>query len=126
MGFIKALKAAGLSNPGRRTWHGISLDGVAVFTIWEREIRQVDGRWFAWWDHRYESEHGGMSASRRGSANTFIRHAQKCGDSIGRVVIVTGLDSADSAQYPHPEWARIKFLAVSPEALQFIAELLPL
>jgi hypothetical protein len=45
------MKKAGLRNPGRTTWCGLAIDGTAVFTIWDHDIRQIDGRFFAWRDH---------------------------------------------------------------------------
>jgi hypothetical protein len=125
MGFVEALRAAGLERPGRTTWHGTTPDGTSVFTVWAKEIRQVGGRHFVWWDHNGERVCGELSDRRKQQGMAYIRHAQQVTGTICRAVVVRGDATAESAVYPHAQWARIKFLTVIPEAMQFVAELLP-
>lgn len=68
MKFKEALRQSGLPNPGRTTWCGVAADGVAVFTIWAHDIRCIDGRYFAWWDHNNTKPKtgDGMSKAQRG------------------------------------------------------------
>ena len=132
MQFKEALKAAGLRNPGRTTWSGITPDGIAVFTIWEHEIHQVNGRWFAWWNHGAPKEgKGELTPSRKGHAKAFLQRAT---DNLGlqcRAVIVKprfdshGEVSAERAEYPHTAWGTVVFRITDMDALQFVAELLP-
>ena len=132
MRFKEALKMAGLANPGRTTWCGIATDGVSVFTIWSHEVHQVDGRFFAWWDHAGQRDsEGELSPRRKGSARRFVTLA---GANLGRscrAVIVhprmvdDRVAGVESAEYPHPRMARAMFRTVDLDARQFIAELLP-
>ena len=132
MQFKEALRAAGLPNPGRTTWSGITPEGIAVFTIWEHEIHQVNGRWFAWWSHGGSRDRTGEHApSRKASAKAFLKRAN---DNLGlpcRAVIVTprfdkhGEVNAERAEYPHAAWGRVVFRTTDMDAIQFIAELLP-
>ena len=132
MQFKEALKAAGLSNPGRTTWCGRTPDNLVVFTIWEHEIHKLDGRWFAWWSHvGVRNNDGEFSPRKKAKAGAFIALA---GQHIGRscrAVIITpkvaadGSVSVEQAIYPHPLWARVVFRTVDHDAHQFTAELLP-
>lgn len=133
MKFKEALRKAGLRNPGRTTRHGEADDGTAVFTIWSDDIHQIDGRFFAWWDHSGEPGlHAEPSSAQKNRSRAFIERAA---DNIGRrcrAVIVHPVHakpagrSAESAEYPHPKWARAEFRTADVDALQFIVELLPL
>ena len=132
MHFKEALRAAGLANPGRTTWSGVAPDGVAVFTIWEHEVHQINGRWFAYWSHGGSRESDGeLPSGRKAHARAFIKRAT---DNLGRscraVVVTAKFDehgdvSADRAEYPHPAWGKVVFRTTDLEALQFIAELSP-
>ena len=131
MKFKEALKKAGLPKPGRSTWCGTAIDGTPVFTIWRHEVRQLNGRFFAWWDHTGErGSDGELSKRRKGQAKTFIALVAANIDRPCRAVIVNakkkGDDSsvgAESAEYPHPKMARVVFRFVEQDVLQFIAEL---
>ena len=128
--FKEALRAAGLSNPGRTTWSGVTPDGILVFTIWEHEIYEVNGRWFASWNHDPERDtEFEISPRRMGTARKFIERAS---ESIGRrvrVVIVVpkrdkeGKISVGSALYPDERWSSALFRFADQDALQFVAEL---
>ena len=132
MQFKEALRAAGLPNPGRTTWSGITPDGIAVFTIWEHEIHQVNQRWFAWWSHGGSRDSAGeLAQSRKDHARAFIQRAT---DNLGRqchaVIVKPKFDkhgeiSAERAEYPHPTWGTVVFRTTDIDALQFVAELLP-
>ena len=130
MQFKEALRAAGLANPGRTTWSGVTPDGTSVFTIWEHEIYEVKGRWFASWNHDPERDiEFEISPRRMGTARKFIERAS---ESIGhrlRVVIVVpkrdkeGKISVGSALYPDQRWSSALFRFADQDALQFVAEL---
>ena len=130
MQFKEALRAAGLANPGRTTWSGVTPDGTSVFTIWEHEIYKVDGRWFASWNHDAERDDAlEVSSHRVGTARKFIERAS---ESIGhrvRVVIVVpkrdkeGKISVGSAVYPDPRWSSAVFRFADQDSRQFVAEL---
>jgi hypothetical protein len=131
MQFKQALKAAGLANPGRTTWCGLTPDGVPVFTIWQHEIHKFNGRWFAWWSHGGERDSDGeIAQSRKDHARAFIARATQNIGTPCRVVIIEPKFSKQQdisvaeAHYPHPVWARVVFRITDPEANQFIAELL--
>ena len=123
---------AGLRNPGRTTRHGEAADGTAVFTIWSDDIHKIDGRFFAWWDHCGEPRlHEEPGPEQKNRARAFIERAA---DNIGkscRAVIVHPVHpkpesrSVNSAEYPHPQWARAHFRTADTDALQFVVELLP-
>jgi len=127
MKFKEALKAAGLSNPGRTTWCGVASDGIPVFTIWFHDVRQIDGRFFAWWDHGdlhlpTPTARPTQIAKRR----SFVKLAAANVHKKCRAVIVHServLWQASSADYPHPEMAVVRFRTADVEAIQFIAEL---
>jgi hypothetical protein len=132
MQFKEALRAAGLARPGRTTWSGIASDGVPVFTIWSNEIRKVDGRYFAWWDHTgRRSPDGELMPNRKSRARTFVeRAASNLGTPCRAVIIhprmtVEGNKGVDSAIYPHPAFGCVVFRSADVDALQFIAELVP-
>lgn len=132
MQFKEALRAAGLVNPGRTTWSGVAADGAAVFTIWEHEVHQINGRWFAYWSHGGSRDSDGeLPPLRKAHARAFIQRAT---DNLGRpcrAVVLTpkfdkhGKISAARAEYPHPTWGKVVFRTTDFEALQFIAELSP-
>jgi hypothetical protein len=113
------------------TTHGMATDGTAVFTIWLDDIHQVDGRFFAWWDHAGEPGRHQEPAERTKSyARGFVRRAADNKGRNCRAVIVHPRKpkpdrKAASADYPDPRWATIIFRAADVDALQFIAELLP-
>ena len=132
MQFKEALKAAGLPNPGRTTWSGVTPEGVPVFTIWQHEIHQVSGRWFAWWSHGGSRDSTGeLVPSRKAHAKAFVQRATENLGSRCRAVIVTprfgkqGEVSVEHAEYPHEIWSTVVFRTTDMDALQFIAELLP-
>ena len=132
MKFKEALKEAGLRNPGRTTRHGQADDGTAVFTIWSDDIHQVDGRFFAWWDHPGEpGPHEEPALKQKARARAFVKRAHANIGTKCRAVIVHPVRpkpegrSADSAEYPHPKWATATFRAADIDALQFIVELSP-
>lgn len=130
MKYLQALKAAGLLNPVRNTWHGVASDGTPVFTIWSDDVRVVDGRFFAWWDFP-----GGLGSNPEPSltwktqARRFIELAALNIGKDCRAVIVyprhpkpTRREAA-SAEYPHAQWGTATFRTADTEALHFIAEL---
>ncbi|MGE3843070.1 MAG: hypothetical protein AB7I50_15965 [Vicinamibacterales bacterium] len=105
-------------------------DGTAVFTIWAHDIREIEGRFFAWWDHGHsKAETGeGMPKTQRGHVRNFVRLAAQNLGKPCRAVIVhrkPGSWEVASADYPHPRWARADFRCADRDALQFIVELLP-
>lgn len=122
MKFKEALQAAGLVKPGRTTWSGTRPDGQTVFTIWDHETVEIEGRLFTSWYHS-----GPLTSGRLGTARAYVRRAKK---NIGvpcRAVILTknSAGGVGSAEYPHPKMARVLFRFVDEEALQYSAELLP-
>ena len=130
MKFKEALIAAGIQNPGRTTWHGKAIDGTPVITIWADDIHQIDGRFFAWWDHAGEPGlHKDIAARQKAKARAFVRRLAGAVDKHCRVVIVhpsqpkPARRSFASATYPHPNWAVGLIRAADTEALQFIVEL---
>ena len=131
MRFKDALTKAGLPKPGRTTWCGTAIDGTPVFTIWRHEVRQLNGRFFAWWDHAGErGADGELSKRRKGQAKTFISLvAENIGRPCRAVIINAKMDNdgrsvgAESAEYPHPKMAKVVFRFVERDALQFLAEL---
>ena len=132
MQFKEALRAAGLENPGRTTWSGITPDGIAVFTIWEHEIYKTNGRWFASWNHDPEKDvEFDISPRRQGTARMFIQRAtENVGRRVRAVIVVPKRDSkgrisAGDTIYPHPQWATAVFRLTDQDALQFVAELFP-
>ena len=129
MKFKEALKAAGLRNPGRTTWCDLAIDGTPVFTIWAHDVRQINGRLFAWWDHG-DLHYPTPTATPKQVAKrrSFVKLAAANLDQKCRAVIVhrkRGSWEASSADYPHPQMAVVRFRAANIEAIQFIAELLP-
>ena len=129
MQFKEALKKAGLANPGRTTWKGKAADGTAVFTIWSHEVRKIDGRLFAWWDHNDRREpYVELAPRQRSRGRTFIKMAAANIGKSCRAVIVhlnTARNGVASADYPHARMARAQFRTADLDALQFIVELLP-
>ena len=130
MKFKEALKAAGLPNPGRTTWHGTATDGTPVFTIWGRDIRQIDGRFFAWWTHgdlHYKDPSATKSQIARRRA--FVEHAERSVGRECRAVIVHDTKNKSwevaAAEYPHPQMAIAKFMFADADAVHFVVELLP-
>jgi hypothetical protein len=100
-----------------------------VFTIWAHDIRHIDGRFFAWWDHNdFKWRPRARVSPPRGSASTFVKLANANRGKSCRAVIIhqnpitKGVASAD---YPHPRMARADFRAADIDARQFIVELLP-
>jgi hypothetical protein len=127
MKFKEALRAAGLSNPGRTTWCGVASDGTPVFTIWAHDVRQINGRFFAWWDHG-DLHYPTPTARPKQIAKRrlFVKRAKANLDRKCRAVIVHSGRvkwQASSADYPHPEMAVVRFRVADVEAIQFIAEL---
>ncbi|MDB9315258.1 hypothetical protein PN462_19240 [Spirulina sp. CS-785/01] len=132
MQFKEALRAAGLLNPGRTTWYGVATDGVPVFTIWFHEVRHINGRYFAWWDHEgLKDTDGEPKLRQKGRAWNYLELAAENLGKPCRAVIVhpkmteQGNTGVASAEYPHSTMSRIVFRTVDIDALQFIAELLP-
>jgi hypothetical protein len=130
MQFKEALRAAGLSRPGRTTWCKVASDGTPVFTIWFHDIRQVDDRFFAWWEHgdlQYPTPTA--TAVQINKRRSFVKLAAAHLGRACRGVIVhrKGPDSWDvgAADYPHPELAVVRFRSADVDAIQFIAELSP-
>jgi hypothetical protein len=129
MKFKEALKAAGLRNPGRTTWCGVATDGTPVFTIWAHDIRQINSRLFAWWDHgdcHYPSPTA--TATQIAKRRSFVKLAAANIDQECRAVIVRRKGrswEAASAEYPHPEMAVARFRVANVDAAQFIVELFP-
>jgi hypothetical protein len=132
MQFKEALRAAGLANPGRTTWSGITSDKTPVFTIWEHEIYKLNGRWFAGWNHDAECDvELELSAKRKGTARMFIKRASLSnGCPVRGVVVISkygneGKVTVDEAFFPHPKWASAVFRFADQDAYQFVAELFP-
>ena len=130
--FFDALKAAKLPRVGRSTRHGKATDGRAVFTIWSDDIHQIDGRFFAWWDHAGElGLHEEPAADQRARARAFVKRAHLNLGRPCRAVIVYPVNpkpaprKVASAEFPHEKWATATFRAADPEALQFLVELTP-
>lgn len=130
MKFKEALKAAGLKNPGRTTWCGVAGDGTPVFTIWAHEVRQINGRLFAWWSHgdlHYPTPTA--TPTQIAKRRSFVKLAAANIDGECRAVIVHHkrgrLWEAGSADYPHPQMAVVQFRFADVQAIQFVAELLP-
>lgn len=128
MKFKEALKAAGLRNPGRTTWCGVADDGTPVFTIWAHDVRQVNGRLFAWWDQgdlRYPTPTA--TKTKIAKRKSFVKLAAANLGKPCRAVVVYRKGRSwevSSAEYPHPKMAVARFRAADLDAVQFIVELL--